>query len=328
MTIDRDFQVTHEDNKSRARDKANNALRTCRQKQIDFVQSHGNEVSSELVSKALDEMASCVHSNVANEMGKVDEELRFQESIRKRMGHAIGSYTCADELKEMKDTKADKSTIWSYNRKKYSVGLMLDRQNSKVHVIKDFISDKECKAIETDAEVSLIEASIPGATGEGRVDGPPTAMVADVRVPWNKESWGNPIATLSRRVLEYAKRATGLPLKEEDDEDLSFTHNTAQGDEKKLYLFESNCMEGCFGQPFHTGERVATVVMYCESAEEGGSAVFHNANIKIKPKKGDAVFFSYTGTNLRMDNGFTSRSSCSVTKGAEKTVTQWIRYKV
>jgi hypothetical protein len=74
---------------------------------------------------------------------------------------------------------------------------------------------------------------------------------------------------------------------------------------------------------------MATVVMYCKIPEVGGHTNFRNSYVHVKPRKGDAIFFSYMNPEtMIMDNGFTEHSGCPVIEGEKKIVTQWIRYGV
>lgn len=74
---------------------------------------------------------------------------------------------------------------------------------------------------------------------------------------------------------------------------------------------------------------MATMVMYCTIADKGGHTNFRNAGVHIKPKVGDAIFFSYIDPDKKiMDTGFTEHSGCPVYEGDKKIVTQWIRYGV
>jgi hypothetical protein len=74
---------------------------------------------------------------------------------------------------------------------------------------------------------------------------------------------------------------------------------------------------------------MATMVMYCTVADRGGHTNFRNAGVHVKPKSGDAIFFSYINPeSLIMDSGFTEHSGCPVYEGDKKIVTQWIRLGV
>lgn len=63
--------------------------------------------------------------------------------------------------------------------------------------------------------------------------------------------------------------------------------------------------------------------------EVGGHTNFRNANVHVKPRTGDAIFFSYIDPiTLLTDNKLTEHSGCPVIEGEKKIVTQWVRYGV
>ncbi len=57
----------------------------------------------------------------------------------------------------------------------------------------------------------------------------------------------------------------------------------------------------------------------------GGGSTFPQADIFVKPKKGDAIFFSYKGTDGLMDNGFTAHGECLPQQGEKWTANIWMR---
>lgn len=53
----------------------------------------------------------------------------------------------------------------------------------------------------------------------------------------------------------------------------------------------------------------ATMVMYCDIPEVGGSTNFRNSGVHVKPTKYAATFFSYIDpVTMKMDDGFTEHS--------------------
>jgi len=60
----------------------------------------------------------------------------------------------------------------------------------------------------------------------------------------------------------------------------------------------------CTGLPFKSGNRMATMVLYCTVPEVGGHTNFRNSGVHVKPRKGTGIFFSYIDPEkLVMDNG-------------------------
>ncbi len=60
-------------------------------------------------------------------------------------------------------------------------------------------------------------------------------------------------------------------------------------------------------------------------ADLGGGTSFTKSDIFVKPQNGTASFFSYKGTNGKMDEGYTEHSGCPVIAGEKWITTVWMR---
>ena len=72
------------------------------------------------------------------------------------------------------------------------------------------------------------------------------------------------------------------------------------------------------------GQRVATLIMYLNTPESGGATVFPDLGLKVKPQRGQAVFFSYAEplpTSLSLHGGE------PVTSGEKWIATKWLRQR-
>lgn len=70
------------------------------------------------------------------------------------------------------------------------------------------------------------------------------------------------------------------------------------------------------------GQRVATLIMYLHSPEDGGATVFPDLNLQVTPTRGRAVFFSYaepTAESLSLHGG------APVLAGHKWIATKWLR---
>lgn len=324
VTIDRDFEVIHMDNKARAREKAAEMLKKCQQTQIEYIQINASNLSPDLLSKAVDNLKACVESNMENKVEEVEEEIDFQKRIRTKMGVALETYTCADETPDY--SEPEKSVSWSNKRRSYSVDKMLDREHSKIHVIKHFIGDRECQVINDAVKPNMKETSIADFNNEGHIRTSQRIMMAHLNVPWERERRGDLIAKVSRRGFEYANDSLGLNIDKFPQEALNVFHYIGQGiEDMEPIHYGPHCDGECIGQRHETGGTIATMIAYCEVAEKGGTSIFRNASIKFKPEKGDAVFISYIGKDAKMDDGFTVRSVCPVIDGEQKVIKQIMR---
>ena len=70
------------------------------------------------------------------------------------------------------------------------------------------------------------------------------------------------------------------------------------------------------------GNRVATIIVYLQEPEEGGSTFFPDLNLRVNPVRGSAVFFSY---NRPDPNTRTLHSGEPVISGTKCIATKWFR---
>ena len=73
------------------------------------------------------------------------------------------------------------------------------------------------------------------------------------------------------------------------------------------------------------GQRVATLILYLNEPEEGGETIFPELNLKIRPVKGHAVYFSYF--HRGQVDPKTLHGGAPVIKGEKWIATRWVREK-
>ena len=73
------------------------------------------------------------------------------------------------------------------------------------------------------------------------------------------------------------------------------------------------------------GQRVATLIMYLYEPEGGGATVFPDIDLRIAPKRGNAVFFSYAAPDA---STLTLHGGEPVTAGEKWIATKWLRQSV
>jgi prolyl 4-hydroxylase len=134
---------------------------------------------------------------------------------------------------------------------------------------------------------------------------------------WRNKS--DPVARIIRRVFAFANDHTGYGLVVDGQEPFSVIQYLP-GQE-----YRPHCDGSCDGSPHLHAGRVATMLMYCRVADEWGGTSFTKAGVHVKPKQGQAAFFSYRGANGTMDVELTEHSGCPVKSGVKWVVTQWLR---
>jgi prolyl 4-hydroxylase len=72
------------------------------------------------------------------------------------------------------------------------------------------------------------------------------------------------------------------------------------------------------------GQRVATLIMYLNDVQGGGSTVFPDIGLDVLPRRGNAVFFAYADDEGRLD-ARTLHGGSPVAEGEKWIATKWLR---
>jgi prolyl 4-hydroxylase len=72
------------------------------------------------------------------------------------------------------------------------------------------------------------------------------------------------------------------------------------------------------------GQRIATLVMYLNTPEEGGATHFPELDLDVKARKGSAVYFEYMNKNGQLDSR-SLHAGMPVLKGEKWVATKWLR---
>lgn len=324
-TLDEDFVIEVKDNMSRAIEEAQDSTEECKKRSMTMVSKPN--LSPELATSAIHLLMACVEESVTQRILKADEEIKFQAEIRTQMGAQLENYTCADPT--VNTSEPISTHIFNDRSSRMKVNVLHERRRSKILLVNDFISEVECKAMQDAAKSQLHSATVAAPDGGSQFSSSRKAMQAGISVPWAKEGEGHPIAVLSRRVYDFTNHATPFKIDERGQEDLMSIQYFGRGeDDEEPDRYTPHCDGECTGLPFRPGTRFATMVMYCDMPEVGGMTNFRNAGVHVKPKAGDAVFFTYLGEDQIMDKGFTEHSGCPVYVGTKRIVTQWMRLGV
>jgi hypothetical protein len=326
--VNEDFVVEFVDNKIKAQLEAGDLVEKCQQ---DAKRKIAAAEGGSDASKIVDELMNCVESGVAGALERVNEEIAFQAEVRKDIAAKLENYTCVDDT--LNSTKDIETTAWRNPKEPgvtRTVHIKHNRAASKIHVIENFIRPDECEAMEEAARPTLHHATVADGKGGSQLSDNRKAMQAGITVPWDKEKDDDPIARISRRVYDYTNHVLGLGISEAGQEDLMSIQYFGRGkDDKEPDQYTPHCDGDCTGLQHKPGTRMATMVMYCDTAESGGHTNFRNAGVHVKPEPLAAIFFSYIDPETRvMDTGFTEHSGCPVYEGSKKIVTQWIRLGV
>lgn len=316
------MDIEVEDSNSIAQEATSSIISTCE----DRVR-HQIEAGRMAAGEVMDAFSSCAQPLVARQIEKFNQEIKEQSDLRMNIGGQWEEYTCAEF--DLPTTSPKSIHSWNYQGKQHAVGVLLDRDEAKIHFIKNFITPEECAAIEAAAAPTLHKATVADGSGGSHLQKSRKAMQAGVHVPWEREADGDPIASVARKLYAYINEATGYNIQIDGQEDLMSIQYFGRGlNDPEPDRYMPHCDGQCDGQKFQDAGRVATMVMYCKAPLKGGATNFRNVGVHVVPEVGTAAFFSYLGSDGRTDNHLTEHSCCPVLEGEKKIAVQWLRLGV
>ncbi|MEQ1836007.1 MAG: 2OG-Fe(II) oxygenase [Candidatus Nitrotoga sp.] len=74
------------------------------------------------------------------------------------------------------------------------------------------------------------------------------------------------------------------------------------------------------------GQRVATLIIYLNTVDEGGETILPNIGLKVSPVQGNALYFAYTNSFSQVDP-LTYHGGNPVIRGEKWITTKWVRQR-
>jgi len=195
----------------------------------------------------------------------------------------------------------------------------------------NILSNSEADKLVSVAQPRMTQASI----GHGK-------EVSEMRVSrncWIKDFESGHVDKLSHRFNWLTKLQTSRPLdlhgegKEEEYEHLQVAnygiggHYQSHQDPMFVYKepdFVVYSVQEKNMDPYPTGDRLATLMMYLSDVAKGGSTAFPRLGVAIKPQKGSAVFWYNLKRSGRSDMSML-HGGCPVVLGSKWVANKWIR---
>jgi prolyl 4-hydroxylase len=129
---------------------------------------------------------------------------------------------------------------------------------------------------------------------------------------------------LIRRIEARISELVEIPV--ERGEPLQILHYQPGGEYKPHFDYFDPAQPGNEAVLKHGGQRIATLVMYLNDVEAGGSTVFPEVGLDVLPRRGHAVYFAYTTEEGQLDKRSLHGGS-PVSAGEKWIATKWFRQR-
>lgn len=259
---------------------------------------------------------SCLAKTVEEDVLRLSESKERMSEYRDMMSIRLRNYTCRDE--SLETTEPLTTHVIEIDEVEYEAEVMLDLNNAKIWVVKNFLSPEECNILTTHAEGKLTRATVAAEDGTSVVSEHRRANQASYDIHEAPED--DPLWPLYDRVFTMTNEVAGFNLVPDGQEDFTIIQYNVSDE------YTPHCDGSCDNSEYIPGGRVASAVLYCGTAVRGGGTTFTKADVFVKPEVGMATFFTYKDPKgTRMDEGYTEHSGCPVIEGEKWIATVWMR---
>jgi prolyl 4-hydroxylase len=184
----------------------------------------------------------------------------------------------------------------------------------RVILFGDLLSAEECDQLIELSRGKVARSSVVNAT-TGSYDVHPHRTSAGTHFARGENE-------LIRRIEARIAELVEIPV--ERGEPLQILHYQPGGEYKPHFDYFDPAQPGNEAVLKHGGQRVATLVMYLNDVEAGGSTVFPEVGLDVLPRRGHAVYFAYTTEEGQLDKRSLHGGS-PVGAGEKWIATKWFR---
>jgi len=203
-------------------------------------------------------------------------------------------------------------TITSANGSSSNITVQVLRLHPLVVAIPALASPDECNVLSKQAGDDLTRATV-GGVGKTSTSRARRTLTRNLYPDLDDET--STLTRMANRFFEVARQATGYELYPEGQEPINWLYY------KPGYEYRPHCDGRCGAKLIKKGSRVASSLLYCNVATDGGGTVFPPDKLKLEPTAGMFMLFAYNPD----PRSLTSHAACPVLKGSKSTATQWYR---
>ena len=201
------------------------------------------------------------------------------------------------------------SRLWAGDRE---VSVLMMLRNPRVVVFGGLLSDEECDAMVADAAPRLTRSeTVVVQTGGNEVNPSRTSQGM---------FFGRGETPICQRVEARIAALLNWPVV--NGEGLQVLHYRPGAEYKPHHDYFDPAQPGMAAVLQRGGQRVATLVMYLNTPQQGGGTVFPDVALEVAPIKGNAVFFSYDRPHAATR---TLHGGAPVIAGDKWVATKWLR---
>jgi len=265
------------------------------------------EFAHRAVTAAFKALASFAGASAPAEEAKA-EEAKATEALA-----ASGEAPEAEQQSSTRILAGSPSEIDAGDR---TVHILMALNAPRILLFGDLLSAEECEAL-IEMSRGKLERSNVVDRQTGRYERHPDRTSEGT---YFRRAENGLITRIEKRIAEL----TGCPL--ERGEPIQVLHYNPGAEYKPHFDYFDPADPGNRQVLAMGGQRVATLIIYLNDVQGGGSTVFPDIGLDVLPRRGNAVFFAYSDDEGRLDSR-TLHGGSPVAAGEKWIATKWLRQR-
>jgi len=196
------------------------------------------------------------------------------------------------------------------------VNILFALNAPRIILFGNLLSEPECKELIRQSALKLERSTVVNAKS-GAYDVHPDRTSSGTHFQRGEND-------LIRRLEQRISELVSIPI--ENGEPIQILHYTPGAEYKPHFDYFDPDLPGNEKVLAMGGQRVATLIMYLNDVEAGGSTVFPEVGVDVLPRSGNAVYFAYT-TPAGLLDARTLHGGSPVHSGEKWIATKWIRLR-
>ena len=156
--MNEDFEIIVEDNKSRAMNKAKEAIDACQRD------------TTLPIEEQIVQLAACMEKEVQKALNQTKNEIDFQATLRKDMGQSLVQYTCDDPKAATTESYRNESWVFrnpsTKQQETHEVQVLFETDNTAIKYIPNMLTVEQCQSFMEATEVDENQQRVLPATAK------------------------------------------------------------------------------------------------------------------------------------------------------------------
>jgi len=311
LTMDFDFNIKHEDDRTRAQDEADGFMEECKKKL--------EEKDLDPVAM-IDTLADCMEQKINEALAASTEEQEFQTQLKKRMASDLAPFACGDlsfntSTEVINRTWTFRDTTKKSDPRRFLLEVFHELASSSIIAVRNFTTPEDCDALRffVEDDIRIPFSALNDMTKQGQLVQSLAKrfyQLIQATMGWENLAFETQSSEFGVNLLDILTDSEGLsvlPTCTKEDLDKMSENDSAQAPTTCNLPGASSVQVPTRQFLVNDDRQVATVFLFCsqDGNRQLGGLHFPNAAVHLNPQPNMLVIAQHQSIQKPMFDGYT-----------------------